>query len=237
MTLSRLASISVPVLICGLFVLVQSPLHAKLAARDNVNKGIQQFREAEFESAVESFKRAAQLDPDWTSAELYLGTAYAQQFIPGSTTPHNVEFANNAIASFERVLRRDSENVRAIAGLAGIYHGQLHLRKARDYYSRAAALEPGNVQWWYSAGVMDWFIVQDKQQELSPAAQAVFVKEGLKSIDQALALDPEHTDSMIYKNLLLREEARLTDDAVTKARLNASADEWFNKAQRIRFLN
>jgi hypothetical protein len=98
-------------------------------------------------------------------------------------------------------------------------------------------LEPGNVQWWYSAGVMDWFIVQDKQQELSPAAQAVFVKEGLKSIDQALALDPEHTDSMIYKNLLLREEARLTDDAVTKARLNASADEWFNKAQRIRFLN
>jgi hypothetical protein len=42
---------------------------------------------------------------------------------------------------------------------------------------------------------------------------------------------------MTYKNLLLREKARLAVDPAEKARLTALADEWFNKALETRKLN
>ena len=57
---------------------------AKLQARDNLNKGVRAFRDAHYENAIGYFKEAIRLDPDLTNAELYLATAYSQQFIPGA---------------------------------------------------------------------------------------------------------------------------------------------------------
>ena len=56
---------------------------AKLQARDNLNKGVRAFRDAHYENAVTYFKQAVDLDPDLTTAEIYLATAYSQQYIPG----------------------------------------------------------------------------------------------------------------------------------------------------------
>ena len=55
---------------------------AKLQARDNLNKGVRAFRDAHYENAVSYFKQAVELDPDLTTAEIYLATAYSQQFVP-----------------------------------------------------------------------------------------------------------------------------------------------------------
>src|SRR5262245_9229956 len=85
----------------------------KLQARDNLNKGIKAFREGKFERAVEFFDNATKLDPELTNAELYLATAYAQQFIPGAGSEENTKFAQNAIKTFEKVLQKDSKNASA----------------------------------------------------------------------------------------------------------------------------
>ena len=69
----------------------------KLQARDNLNKGIKAFREGKFERAVEFFDNATKLDPELTNAELYLATAYAQQFVPDVATADNIKFAESAI--------------------------------------------------------------------------------------------------------------------------------------------
>ena len=94
---------------------------AKLQARDNLNKGVRAFREAHYDNAVKFFQQAVQLDPELTTAEIYLATAYAQQYIPGGRGEDNKKNADNAIQTFENVLRRDPNNVNAIAGLASIY--------------------------------------------------------------------------------------------------------------------
>jgi Flp pilus assembly protein TadD len=62
---------------------------AKLQARDNLIKGQQAFKNAKYEVAVDYFQKAMELDPNLTMAELYLGTAYSQQFIPGALSPEN----------------------------------------------------------------------------------------------------------------------------------------------------
>src|SRR5712692_1725557 len=94
---------------------------AKLQARDNLNKGVRAFRDAHYENAVNYFKEAVQLDPDLTTAQIYLGTAYAQQFVPGGRGEDNDKNAKMAIQTFEDVLKHDPNNVNALAGLASIY--------------------------------------------------------------------------------------------------------------------
>src|SRR6516162_5322296 len=84
---------------------------AKLQARDNLNKGVE-------------------LDPDLTTAEIYLGTAYAQQFVPNGRGEDNDKNAKLAIQTFEDVLKHDSGNVNAVAGLASIYQNTQDLQKA-----------------------------------------------------------------------------------------------------------
>ena len=61
----------------------------KLRARDQLNKGVQSYKNARYEEAIEHFKNAVQLDPSLINARLYLATAYAQQYIPGADSPDN----------------------------------------------------------------------------------------------------------------------------------------------------
>src|SRR5215475_7568079 len=131
---------------------------AKLQARDNLNKGVRAFRDAHYENAVKYFQQAVELDPDLTTAEIYLGTAYAQQYVPGGRGEDNEKNAQMAIQTFENVLRRDPNNVNAIAGLASIYQnlGQTdtkNLRKSKEYYMKYAQLDSTNPIPYYTIGV------------------------------------------------------------------------------------
>ncbi|HEY2382323.1 MAG TPA: hypothetical protein VGK48_14185, partial [Terriglobia bacterium] len=132
---------------------------AKLQARDNLNKGVQAFKDTHYEKSVDYFKKAIELDPDLTSAELYLGTAYSQQFVPGGRGEDNDRNAKLAIQTFEDVLKHDSSNVNAVAGLAGIYQNTNDFKKAHEYYLKYAQLDSTNPIPYYSIGSLDWWIV------------------------------------------------------------------------------
>ncbi len=62
-------------------------LHSSLSARDQLNKGVAAFKNAQYPEAVEHFKTAVDLDPNFPTARLYLATAYMQQYIPGADRP------------------------------------------------------------------------------------------------------------------------------------------------------
>jgi len=203
---------------------------AKLQARDNLNKGVRAFTDAHYENAVNYFKQAMQLDPDLTVAEVYLGTAYSQMFIPNAQSEENQKNAEMAIATFQNVLRKDPNNTNAIAGLAYLYQNTGDLQKAHDYYMKNAELDSTNAVPFYAVGSVDWIMVYNKNNPLPEEEQAKLVEEGLLYLDKALAKNPEYEDAMSYKNLLYREKARLSKDEKEKAALIAQADEWFNKA-------
>ncbi|MBV9610563.1 MAG: hypothetical protein JO187_13460, partial [Acidobacteria bacterium] len=76
-------------LVCVLALLVFLSGCTKLRARDQLNKGVQSYKNAKYEDAIEHFKNAVSLDPALLTARLYLATAYAQQYIPGADTPEN----------------------------------------------------------------------------------------------------------------------------------------------------
>ncbi|MBI4471255.1 MAG: hypothetical protein HY646_01210 [Acidobacteria bacterium] len=206
----------------------------KLMARDNLNRGVRAFRESHYENAVNYFKEAIRLDPELTMAEVYLGTAYLQMYIPGATSDENQKNAEMAIATFEKVLHRDPNNTSAIAGLASIHQNTGQLQKAREYHLKNAQLNPTDPVPFYSVGSVNWIIVADKAAPPPPDEQIKLVDEGLQNLDKALALNPDYEDAMSYKNLLYREKARLTENEQEKAQLIGMADEWFNKALETR---
>src|SRR4051794_16406021 len=94
---------------------------AKLQARDNLIKGQTAFKAAKYEVAIKYFQDAMTLDPSLTMAELYLATAYSQQYIPGINSAENTKNAEMATKAFESILAREPKNVSAVAGLAFIY--------------------------------------------------------------------------------------------------------------------
>jgi len=210
---------------------------AKLKARDQLLKGQQAFKNAHYEDSIQYFQQAMELDPGLTVAELYLATAYSQQFIPGAISADNQKMADLAIKTFQNILSKDPNNANAVAGLAFIYQNTNQFQKAHDFYLKQTTLEPNNAVPFYAVASVDWIMVHNQADPLPPEEQIKFVDEGLANADKALNVNSEYDEAMSYKNLLLREKARLTADEAEKTKLTAQADEWFQKALDTRKSN
>jgi len=139
----------------------------KLRARDNLNKGVQAFKTAKYNNAVEHFKKAVELDPDFPTARLYLATAYMSQYIPGADSAENMQNAKAAEAEFLRVLERDPANTLAIESLASLHYNQAQgnqpldqklkkLDEAAQWYTKLAQTDGNSKTAYYSLGVITW---------------------------------------------------------------------------------
>ncbi|MGH9687378.1 MAG: hypothetical protein ACRD5K_09825, partial [Candidatus Acidiferrales bacterium] len=94
----------------------------KLRARDQLNKGVQAYKNAQFDIAIEDFKNAQALDPTLTNAQLYLAAAYANQYIPGAPSPENLRNADSAIQVYKQILQQNPNNLSAIDGIGSLLY-------------------------------------------------------------------------------------------------------------------
>ena len=138
----------------------------KLKSRDHINKGIDAYKNARYNEAVEHFKEAAALDPENNNALLYLATAYMVQWIPGAESPENMEFAAKAKEEFNKVLAKDPNDKVALASLASLAYNQAtslpqeqkmaKLDEAADWHKKLISVDPQNKEAFYSLGVIDY---------------------------------------------------------------------------------
>ncbi len=156
----------------------------KLRARDQLNKGVQAFKNAKYAEAVDHFKQAVDLDPGFATPRLYLATAYMSQYIPGVVSPENLQMAQAAKDNFMKVLEKDPNNEIAIASLASLNYTEAgaipdlaekmkKLDEAREWYLRLAEVNPRNKDAFYSLGVIAW-------AKWYPADAAARAHEGMK---------------------------------------------------------
>ena len=135
----------------------------KLKARDALNKGVQAYKNGQFDSAIDFFMKAKELDPDLLNARLYLATAYASQYIPGAPSEENVRKGEAAIGEFQDVLRTDPNNLSAIDGIGSILYQMAatpfmpsKFEESRKYHLRHIQLKPDDPEPYYWVGVIDW---------------------------------------------------------------------------------
>jgi tetratricopeptide (TPR) repeat protein len=222
----------------------------KLKARDQLNKGVQAYKNAKYELAIEHFKNAVALDPRLLNARLYLATAYAQQYVPGADTPENNQMGQQAIEEYKNVLQADPGNTNSVKGIASLYFNMKKFDQAKEYHEKAKQLDPNDPEEYYSIGVIDWTQSYAPRQEeraklgLKPDEplkdkkvceslrdrNLSKVDEGIQNLDRALQLRPDYDDAMAYMNLLYREKADLEcgDPDARSADLK-TADDWVDK--------
>lgn len=224
----------------------------KLKSRDELNKGVQAFKNAQYPVAVEHFKTAVELDPAFPTARLYLATAYMQQYIPGADSPDNVNMAKAAYDQFSKVLEQDQKNEVAIASIASLYLNQKKWDDAEQWYRKLVEINPKNADAYYSIGFIAWSkwypaygtaranlgmkqedpgpIKDKKVKEELKAKYLPVINGGLQALDKALEINPDYDDAMAYENLLIRERADLMDTADEYKKQVEIADNWVQKA-------
>lgn len=233
----------------------------KLKARDQLNKGVQAFKNARYEEAVSNFQNAIELDPQYENAKLYLATAYSYQVVPGLDSPENLKVAQKALDGFNAVLAKDPNDLTALRQIASIDRNIKKLDEAKAYEKKVIAIAPNDAEAHYTVGVVDWMqayksaitiLAADGStddgngnpkkskgacQKLQNANNAL-VAEGMQFLDKAVAINPTYDDAMQYLNLTYRRKADLEcpDDNARKADL-AKADEWAQKAMGARKTN
>jgi tetratricopeptide (TPR) repeat protein len=222
----------------------------KLRARDQLNKGVQAYKNAKYELAIEHFKNAVALDPRLLNARLYLATAYAQQYIPGADTPENNQMGQQAIDEYKRVLEMDPRNTNSVKGIASLYFNMKKFEQAKEFHEKAKQLDPNDPEEYYSIAVIDWTQTYAPRQEeraklgLKPEEplkdkkvceslrnrNLPKVDEGIQNLTRALQLRPDYDDAMAYLNLLYREKADLEcGNPDARAADLKMADDWVDK--------
>lgn len=224
----------------------------KLQSRDQLNKGVQAFKNAQYPEAVEHFKTAVELDPGFPVARLYLATAYMQQYIPGADSPENNQMAEAAHDQFMKVLDQTPKDKVAIASIASLYLNQKKWDDAQQWYEKLIGVDPNNADAYYSMGFIAWSkwypaygtaranlgmkqedpgpIRDKKVKEELKAKYLPVINGGLQALDKALQINPEYDDAMAYENLLIRERADLMDGKIEYEREIKTADDWVDKA-------
>ena len=231
----------------------------KLKARDQLNKGVQSYRNGQFQGAIEHFKSAVQLDPSLVNARLYLATAYAQQYVPGGDSPENVKTGQQAIDAFEDVLKLDPKNTTALASIGQVYYQMKNFDEAKDFQRKRMQFEPNNPEPYYWIGVIDWaqafqadgkvrkdlnLMNPDSHGNLPPLPEkyraqleeqnSKLVDEGIDALTKALELKPNDFNSMTYLNLLYRQKADIEKSRADRAADLKQANDWLQKAMDAR---
>jgi tetratricopeptide (TPR) repeat protein len=146
---------------------------AKLKARDDLNKGVNAFTAAQFDTAIEYFKQAKQLDPTLMNARLFLARAYAQQYIPGAPSDQNKRYAEQAIQEWKEVLQMDPNNLNAIDGIGAMlfYEGSTPfdpklMQESKTYHEEHMKLRPNDPEPYYWIGQIDYWIAYRANAQL-----------------------------------------------------------------------
>lgn len=142
-----------------------------LESRDNLNKGVNAYKNAKYAEAAQMFQKASELDPNNENALLYLASAYMTQWIPGADSPDNNDLAKKARAVFMRVYEKNNRSELAIESLASLSFNEAKatlasgegaakrkakFEEAKEWYSKLIQINPKKAPAYYSLGVIAW---------------------------------------------------------------------------------
>ena len=113
--------------------------------------------------------------------------------------------------------------------ISGFYNRQGDFPKTIAALQKAAELEPKNPTGWQLVAVYYWEKAY-KDHRLSSAEKKDYIGKGIEATDKALALNPDYSEALTYKNLLLRMQGNEETDLAKRAILYKQADDLRNRA-------
>ena len=234
---------------------------AQLKARDQINKGVGAFKNAQYEEAIGHFQEAIRLDPKLPQAKLYLGTAYSYLVVPNATDDANLKTANNAIGIFKEYLSANPGDKNSLQQLASIYRNIKQPVLSKQYELQVIQVDPKDAEAHYSIGSADFAEAYNNSVKLLgedglkddgtgnlkmskgacakiKAANTATVTDGVQHLDEAVKLRNDYDDALGYLNLIYRQKADIDcGDVPTVKQDIAMADDFTKQAMGARANN
>jgi len=204
------------------------------------------FMGSDFDEADRLSQRARELDPSSPNPSLYLAQNYILDVLLREEKPHEPAFLALQLFGVESV---DPNSYQATEGLPLDSEA---FEDYKTYQRKLMQVTPQNPQPYYAIGIVEWALAFQADAQIrsnfnrsirerggkplddkDPLPEALrndyahgygsLINEGISSLKQALQLNPEYRDAMIYLNLLYRCKADTESDA-------SARDEDFKKA-------
>jgi tetratricopeptide (TPR) repeat protein len=137
---------------------------------------------------------------------------------------------DKAIAFLEKKIQKAPNDKDLMSQLATLQAKSGNFDESLKWYEKIAELDPKTKTNWYTVAVLCWERSNKMGLTITPDERTAIIQHGIDSIDKALAIDPEYTEAIAYKNLLFREKA----DALSKAGKDKEAQEAFAESLRLR---
>jgi len=145
---------------------------------------------------------------------------------------------DQAEETYKRVVEVNPQDAKACAALAGFYNKALWDGKSKfdlaiGTLEKCATIDPNDPSGWYKVAVFYW----DKAYRdpfLNDEAKDSFADKGLEAVDKALAIKPDYVDGLVYKGLLLRVKAQVTNNARLRVQYLDQAQTLAKQAKQLR---
>lgn len=171
--------------------------------------------------AIKAFENYLEDYPDDAKVRDYLISTYV-----------NTKKYDQALAYLEKQSQANPEDAMLQASRVRLLIESDRLPRASEVARSMPSGQP-KAEALYSIGVSTW----DKSfhgADLPMEERQRFVDLGLKSMEEALKINPEYFEALVYYNLLFREKAKMELDGTKRLEYIAKADEYVTKAKAVR---
>jgi tetratricopeptide (TPR) repeat protein len=120
--------------------------------------------------------------------------------------------------------------------LAGFYNRQGRFEETMQAFENRANLEPNNPEAWHNIGAYyhDKIFQEQKLKRMKDSVLREYAIKGIEAENKALSINSEYYDAIIFKNILLREQAYFEKDPAVQKRLTNEAEALYKKGEQIK---
>jgi tetratricopeptide (TPR) repeat protein len=172
-------------------------------------------------TAIDAFEKYLAENPDDTKIEDYLMATYV-----------NAEKYNEALSFIDRrIAERPAETAKLSQAKVNILTKADRLDEAFKMADKLQGEDKAKTL--YAIGSTAWDKVYHDPGKLDADGKTRMINLGLDALKQALALDPNYVEAMVYNGLLYREKSKLDIDGAQRLADETTAHDWTEKAKAV----
>jgi tetratricopeptide (TPR) repeat protein len=229
-----------PAALCS-FLTLAIPLAAQtvnVRAAAEMRDGIAQYKAEHYKQAARHFRRAIQIDRQFSPAELYLARALTEEIEPRLNAAKIRTLGDEAMLHLQDLLKRQPQDVESLNAMAQLLERLNKPEEAKNYYRQAIASHPSDSEAYTGIGRLEWEMVQGKLQSLpsspsEPVCQRLrtenlpLLESSMQNLDRAYTLNDADETAATLLEMAYMSRARLDcGDLKMRAADTAQAEIW-----------
>jgi tetratricopeptide (TPR) repeat protein len=182
----------------------------------------------DFAEAEKYFKALIEFDPKTPERYYALADVYERFH-----DPEELPLLEQAVEAYKKPVDLAPSDPLAYRQVANLLNKYGRFDETMEWLAKARDVQATNPEGYYLIAVHYWDKVY-RDPDLTADDKKNYIELGLAQLEQALGIDDQYVDALIYKNLLLREQAKIEPNAKRKAELVAQADELRDRAMALK---